>query len=149
MDVNELFKQSKVNKIQKRIKNEKCFCTWECAQLNSIAFSPKGLFNMLKHATKIHKRRKVLSELGPNISFEKYSKYFSSNQKPLYDHEKYTHPMVNEGSKINPFNIEQKLTKSNEITSKIAMDEKDLDEKKLRWLQPVKASKISKEYIYK
>ena len=149
MDVNELFKQSKVNKIQKRIKNEKCFCTWECAQLNSIAFSPKGLFNMLKHATKIHKRRKVLSELGPNISFEKYSKYFSNNQKPLYDHEKYTHPMVNEGAKLNPFNIEQKLTESNEITSKIAMDKKDLDEKKLRWLKPVKASKISKEYIYK
>ena len=57
--------------------------------------------------------------------------------------------MVNEGAKLNPFNIEQKLTESNEITSKIAMDKKDLDEKKLQWLKPVKASKISKEYIYK
>ena len=57
--------------------------------------------------------------------------------------------MVNEGAKLNPFIIEQKLTESNEITSKIAMDKKDLDEKKLRWLKPVKASKISKEYISK
>jgi len=149
MNVNELFKQYKVKKIQKRIKNEKCFCTWECAQLNSIVFSPKGLLNIFKHSKIIQKRRKILSKLGPNISFKKYSKFFSNYKKPFYDYDKFVHPMVNEGVKLNPFNIKQELTDSNEFTSKIAMDDKSLDEKKLRWLQPVKASKVSKEYIYK
>ena len=51
-----------------------------CAQLNSIAFSPKGILNMIKHAFKIKERRKTIKK-WEQYSFEDYKKHFMKKEK--------------------------------------------------------------------
>lgn len=145
--LDEMLKEKKVKNTQKRIKNEKCFCTWECAQLNSIVFSPKGFFNMFKHMININKRRKILDKLGKNFSFETYSKFFPFKEEEKLEYDKFVHPMVKEGDNENPFIQDQsKFEKEeNNLNSK----EQIRDKKKENWLKPVKASKIPSTYQYK
>ena len=149
MDVNELYKDQKIKKIQARIKNEKCFCTWECAQLNSTVYSFSGIFNMFKQSIKILNRRKKIAKMGENISFENYKKYFLKESKPIDDYDKYIHPMVKEGKELNPFNIKEQITDQNEITNTIGMNESELEKKKKQWLKPVKAGNMPESYKYK
>jgi len=149
MNVNLMWKEQKIKKIQNRIKKEKCFCTWECAQLNSIAFSPKGILNMFKHAFKIKDRRKTIKKMGNNISFEDYKKYFIKKEKNITELDKYVHPMINEGNNLNPFNIKYEISEKNEVINQKGMNEKELDYKKEKWLKPVKAGKVPDSYKYK
>ena len=149
MDVRLMWKEQKIKKIQSRIKKEKCFCTWECAQLNSIAFSPKGIFNMFKHALKINYRRKTIKKMGNNISFAEYKKRFMKKEKNITEMDKYVHPMINEGNDLNPFNIKYEISEKNEVINQKGMEQKELDYKKEKWLKPVKAGKIPNSYKYK
>jgi radical SAM protein with 4Fe4S-binding SPASM domain len=145
MDITEMYKDYKIKNIQKRIKDEKCFCTWECAQLNSTVYSFKGIFNMFKQSYKVLKRRKKLLKLG-NISFEDYKKKFIKESKAILDYDKYVHPMVKEGIQLNPFNIKKELNEKNEIGSKVGMESDELEKKKIQWLKPVKAGSIPETY---
>ncbi len=149
MDVNELYKDQKIINIQKRIKDEKCFCTWECAQLNSTVYSFSGILNMFKQSFKVLNRRKMMKKLGSDMSFENYKKHFLKDAKPIKDFDKYVHPMVNEGAQINPFNIKSDLTEKNEISVKAGMNDQELESKKAQWLKPVKAGTIPSSYKYK
>lgn len=149
MDINLMWKEQKIKKIQSRIKKEKCFCTWECAQLNSIAFSAKGIFNMFKHALKIKERRKAIIKMGNNISFEDYKKYFIKKEETITEIDKYVHPMINEGNNLNPFNVKYEISENNEIINQEGMNEEELIYKKEKWLKPVKAGKIPASYKYK
>ena len=148
-NVNLMWEEQKIKKIQKRIKEEKCFCTWECAQLNSIAFSPKGIFKMFQHAFKINDRRKKIKNMSDNITFEDYKKHFIKKEKAISDLDKYVHPMINEGNDLNPFNIKYEISEKNEIVNKKGMNEEELRFKKEKWLKPVKAGKIPETYKYK
>ena len=148
MDVKLMWDTLPVKNIQKRIKNEKCFCTWECAQLNSIAFSPLGIFNMFKQSYKFWSRRKnIIGE--KEYSFNEFKDKFIKNYKPIKDIDQYVHPMVKEGNNINPFNIKNELSDSNENIKSDGMNEEELDLKKRKWLKPVKAGKIPLSYKYK
>ena len=149
MDINELYKDQKIKKIQKRIKDEKCFCTWECAQLNSTVYSISGIYNMIKQSIKILNRRKKIIKMGKDISFENYKKHFLKDSKPIDDYDKYVHPMVKEGTDLNPFNLREQITDKNEIINMSGMNKNELDKKKKKWLKPVKAGKISESYKYK
>ena len=149
MDINELYKDQKIKKIQKRIKDEKCFCTWECAQLNSTVYSISGIYNMIKQSIKILNRRKKIIKMGKDISFENYKKHFLKDSKPIDDYDKYVHPMVKEGTDLNPFNLKDQINDKNEIINKSGMNKNELDKKKIKWLKPVKAGKIPESYKYK
>ena len=138
MDVRLMWKEQKIKQIQSRIKKEKCFCTWECAQLNSIAFSPKGIFNMFKHALKIDDRRKTIKKMGNNIL--QNIRNILWKRKNITEMDKYVHPMINEGNDLNPFNKIWNFRK-NEVINQKGMDQKELDYKE-KWLKPVKAGKI-------
>ena len=149
MDVNELYKDQKIINIQKRIKDEKCFCTWECAQLNSTVYTFSGILNMFKQSFKVLNRRKMMKKLGSDMSFENYKKHFLKDTKLIKDFDKYVHPMVKEGIQINPFNVTSNLTEKNEISFKTGMNEQELENKKAQWLKPVKASTIPSSYKFK
>ena len=149
MDVNELYKDQKIINIQKRIKDEKCFCTWECAQLNSTVYTFRGILNMFKQSFKVLNRRRLMKKLGSDMSFENYKKHFLKDTKPIKDFDKYVHPMVNEGNQINPFNIKSDITEKNEISVKDGMNDQELKDKKAQWLKPVKAGSIPSSYKYK
>ena len=149
MNVNELYKDQKIINIQKRIKDEKCFCTWECAQLNSTVYTFSGILNMFKQSFKVLNRRKMMKKLGSDMSFKNYKKHFLKDTKLIKDFDKYVHPMVKEGIQINPFNVTSNLTEKNEISFKTGMNEQELENKKAQWLKPVKASTIPSSYKFK
>lgn len=149
MNIEDLWKTNKVLDIQRRIKKEKCFCTWECAQLNSIAFSFKGLFNMAKHAFRLHERRKQISKLG-EISFDAFSKEYNVKENFIDEKNVVVHPMTLEGNNLNPFNVKNEVDEQNNHNIKqTGMDKEELIKKKEQWLKPVKASKIPSNYKFK
>ena len=60
----------------KKNKDEKCFCTWECAQLNSTVYTFRGILNMFKQSFKVLNRRRLMKKLGSDMSFENYKNTF-------------------------------------------------------------------------
>lgn len=149
MNIEDLWKTNKVLDIQKRIKKEKCFCTWECAQLNSIAFSFKGLFNMTKHAFSLHRRRKRIRKFG-EISFDAFKKEYNKKENFIDEKNVAVHPMTLEGNNLNPFNVKNEVDdQNNHKIKQTGMEKEELIKKKEQWLKPVKASKIPSSYKYK
>ena len=148
MDVNELYKDRKSSIFKKELKMRNVFVR-ECAQLNSTAYTFRGILNMFKQSFKVLNRRRLMKKLGSDMSFENYKKHFLKDTKPIKDFDKYVHPMVNEGNQINPFNIKSDITEKNEISVKDGMNDQELEDKKAQWLKPVKAGSIPSRYKYK
>ena len=136
MSLPAMMRQRRVKGIQGRIKKERCFCTWECASLNSIAFSPKGLWNVAKGMLALRKRRKQLEQVQPTgqlLDFEAF-KQAQPRARVTELPGAAVHPMVLEGAPANPFNIENTLSDDGAVKTQAGMTDAEREQKKRRWL---------------
>lgn len=137
MSMSKILNQDRVRKIQKRITKEKCFCTWECAQINSIAFSAKGYLNLFRHMYKISKRRKRIKsiEAEQDLSFEEFKVWNRKNHIKKLPGDP-VHSMVFEGEAHNSFSIyiSDGETKEGFMVNS-AMTDEQREVKRKKWLR--------------
>ncbi|GEM_PF-189795 len=141
-DVRKLLSQKRVQNICKEIKKKKCFCTWECALINSIAFSHRGYFRMFKHMFYLYKRRKSKKlDFGKDelMDFESFKKLHPREYINELSGE-HCHPMAKNNDNANPFNIRVLVDCDGESISVPAMDTETRVKKKAAWLRPVRQS---------
>ena len=109
MQLNRLMKEDSVKEIQRRIKQEQCFCTWECAHMNSIPFSAKGVLNMSQHALSYWWKRRQSRNNTKYKTNGSGLKQFNDYRRSENDSTKVdsgalpVHPMTLEGKEGNPF----------------------------------------------
>lgn len=147
MNLPQMMKQARVRDTQGRIRGERCFCTWECAQLNSIVYSPKGYMRLARHMWALTKRRRMLKKLNgarpgsewTAVDFDVFRKTIALERIPL--REEPVHWMVREGTPLNPFNIENCADEKGDVHVTPAMNEDDLRKKRERWLRPLVLSR--------
>ncbi|MBF0379402.1 MAG: glycosyltransferase [Magnetococcales bacterium] len=99
MDLGELLKDDKVKKIINQIRDERCFCTWECAQLNSIVFSITGWKNIL---SRVFASDTLPVADGSQTALKEYHIdriQKDKGSKPTIP----IHPMTSQGDSSNPF----------------------------------------------
>jgi radical SAM protein with 4Fe4S-binding SPASM domain len=151
MSLPAMMEQARVRETQRRIRDEKCFCTWECAQVNSIVYSPHGYKQMLKHMWALSGRRRVLAKVKAQrnasdqsvMDFDVFRR--SLRREAVPNQQEPVHHMVSEGSSLNPFNIESCADEAGVVQVTIAMNEEELRRKRERWLRPVVLSRNEAE----
>ena len=151
MSLPKMMRQARVKETQRRIRDEKCFCTWECAQVNSIVYSRHGYKQLLKHMWALSGRRRVLAKVIAQrqasdqsvVDFEVFRRNIKRERVP--NEQEPVHHMVSEGAALNSFNIESCADEGGDVHVTIAMNEEELRKKRERWLRPVVLSKSEAE----